>query len=74
VGRLESYAKDWVANGNQVTAEVYKLPSDFLLAEEVLRGRVVADGWPLRPEDGGANGTAGNVKPQGTGGWMVDPL
>jgi hypothetical protein len=75
VGRLESYARDWVARGNQVTAEVYKLTSDFLLAEMVLRDRVAnLDRWPLRSQDGGANETANQTRPQGTGGWTADPL
>jgi hypothetical protein len=74
VKRLESYAKDWVSHLNEVTAEVYPLRSDFLLAEMVLRGRVRGDGWPLDPNSGAANGTAGQVRPQGTGGWTADPL
>jgi hypothetical protein len=75
VGRLESYAKDWVSHLNEVTAEVYPLRSDFLLAEMVLRDRVAnLDRWPIDTDHGGANGTAGQRRAQGTGGWTADPL
>lgn len=71
VKRLESYAKDWVARGNKITAEVYKLPGDLLTAERVLRGAVRDDGWLLDPPSGAADGTFDETKPQGTGSWTV---
>ena len=77
VGRLERYAKDWVARGIRVQAEVYKLPvsgRSLLAAERVLRDRVRQDNWDLTPSTGAADGSADQTSPQGTDGWTAEAL
>jgi hypothetical protein len=77
VGRLESYAKDWVASGVQVKAEVYPLSASgrsvtgraLVEAERVLRQAVREDGWSLNSDSGAADGTWDEIEEQGTGGW-----
>ena len=62
--RFEQYAREWVTRGIPVRAEVYAFQTgDTFDAERVLRGVVFADGWSLQ-----ADGTANQVRPQGTGG------
>jgi hypothetical protein len=74
VQRLESYAKDWVARGIRVQAEVYKLPGDCRIAERVLRYRIREDGWNLNPASGAADGTYDEILTDGTAGWSVGVL
>jgi hypothetical protein len=80
VGRLESYAKDFMAHGVRdggvrITAQVYKLPGDEKTAEMVLRDAIVnGDEWDLTPTSGAADGSADETREQGTAGWVVTHL
>jgi hypothetical protein len=72
VGRLEWYAKYWVSRGVAVKAEAYPLPASgwgLRDAEMVLRDQLIGDHWTLA-----SDGSADEIKPQGTGGWNAEIL